>query len=267
MKKILLFLALLLPLAALIAGFVRHSNARASSPRKLSAADIPDFTDPAGFAVVELFTSEGCSSCPPAEKALAQLAGEYPEQVYPLEFHVDYWNRLGWKDIYSAAGYTQRQQQYAKTFNLESIYTPEAVVNGQKEFVGSEQTKLNAVVRDELSATTNMPLNLTAASPEGDKVIVHYNSKDAGAATTLQIALVQLHAASQVLGGENEGLHLQHINVVRDFQSVAIRSGAPVTGNTALRIPEGLTAKDLKVIAFLQNKTGKITSAESTGIR
>jgi hypothetical protein len=267
MKKILLFLGLLLPLAALIAGFVRHSNARASSPRKSSAAGIPEVTNPAGFAVVELFTSEGCSSCPPAEKALAQLAGEYPEQVYTLEFHVDYWNRLGWKDIYSAAGYTQRQQQYAKTFNIESIYTPEAVVNGQKEFVGSDQSKLNAVVRDELSATTYIPLGLSAGSPAGNKVVVHYNIKDAGAATSLQVALVQLHAASQVLRGENEGLHLQHVNVVRDFQSVAIRSGAPTTGNAGLRVPDGLTGKDLKVIAFLQNKTGKITSAESTGIR
>src|ERR1700743_1770155 len=83
-----------------------------------------------GFAVVELFTSEGCSSCPPADKALAELAAKYPDNVFVLGFHVDYWDRLGWKDIYSGAQYTQRQKDYAQLFKLESIYTPEAVVNG-----------------------------------------------------------------------------------------------------------------------------------------
>ena len=267
MKKIGLVLVILLPLAGLIAGFVRSSGGRASHPGYVAAADIPAFTNGSGFAVIELFTSEGCSSCPPADKALAQAAGEYPAQVYTLEFHVDYWNRLGWKDEYSAAGYTQRQQQYAQAFKLESIYTPEAVVNGKKEFVGSDQDKLNTSIKEELSATTNIPLGLDVSVPAGKKVAVKYNIKETGAATTLQIALVQLQASSQVLRGENEGRHLQHINVVRDFRSVSIHSGDPASGSAELNIPDGLSAKDLKVIAFLQNGSGQITAAGTAGIQ
>jgi hypothetical protein len=267
MKKIILFLFLLLPLAGLIAGIVRHSASGNFRRNGAPAAVIPAFGNPSGFAVVELFTSEGCSSCPPADKALAQLAGEYPAQVYTLEFHVDYWNRLGWKDIYSDAGYTQRQQQYAQAFKLESIYTPEAVVNGQKEFVGSDQDKLHSIVKEELSATMNVSPDLVATAPAGNKVIVQYTIKDAGAATALQIALVQLQASSQVLRGENEGLHLQHIDVVRDFRSMPIHSGAPVSGSVELNIPGGLTAKDFKVIGFLQNGSGRITGAGASGIQ
>ncbi|HEY4063938.1 MAG TPA: DUF1223 domain-containing protein [Puia sp.] len=266
MKKIALIPALLLPLAGLVAGFAYHT-APGSSCKLVLAAGIPAFSNTSGFAVVELFTSEGCSSCPPADKALAEAAGEYPTQVYTLEFHVDYWNRLGWKDIYSAAGYTQRQKEYAQAFNLESIYTPEAVVNGQKEFVGSDQDKLNTTIKAELSTTTNIPLGLTAANPAGGKVVVRYDIKDPGAATTLQLALVQTQASSQVLRGENQGLHLQHGNVVRDFRSLPIHHGTSFSGNAELTIPEGLTAKGCKVIAFLQNGSGRITGAETASLQ
>jgi hypothetical protein len=252
MKKSNLLLAIGLPFAALlIAGFARRA---AISNRPASS----------GFAVVELFTSEGCSSCPPADKVLAQLASEYPEQVYVLGFHVDYWNRLGWKDIYSAAGYTQRQQEYATLFNLQSIYTPEAVVNGRKEFVGSDQDRLESTVKEELAATSNNSLGLSATAAER-KVVVQYNLKEAPTSLTLQVALVQSRASSQVLRGENQGLRLQHINVVRDFQSLSSRSGA--VGSVELKIPQGLSAKDCKVIAYLQNKDGHITGAETTAIQ
>lgn len=240
----------LLSLAALIiAGFARPASARPIS----------------GFAVIELFTSEGCSSCPPADKALAQVAGEYPDQVYVLGFHVDYWNRLGWKDVYSASGYTQRQKEYASLFKLQSIYTPEAVVNGRKEFVGSDQHLLQSSIKEELAATTNRSLGLAATAPSAKKVILKYVVTSADAGAILQVALVQSRASSQVLGGENQGLQLQHINVVRDFRSLPARSG--LSGNTELTIPDGLSAKDCKVIAFLQDKDGHITGAGTTAIQ
>src|SRR5450631_4033183 len=80
-----------------------------------------------GFAVVELFTSEGCSSCPPADEAVAELAKDYTSNVYVLGFHVDYWNYLGWKDEFCAADYSNRQQEYAAVLNLSSIYTPQVI--------------------------------------------------------------------------------------------------------------------------------------------
>src|SRR6476619_4430550 len=91
-----------------------------------------------GFAVVELFTSEGCSSCPPADNLLARIQKEdMDKQVYLLAYHVDYWDRQGWKDRFSDAAFTQHQQQYAEWLHLNSVYTPQMVVNGKEEFVGS----------------------------------------------------------------------------------------------------------------------------------
>jgi hypothetical protein len=271
MKKNKRLLAIImLPLAILLtAGFI-HRNARATTTRP-----IPDFdaTSDKGFAVVELFTSEGCSSCPPADRALAQLADEYPGQVYVLGFHVDYWNRLGWKDIYSDASYTQRQKEYAERFRLESIYTPEAVVNGQKEFVGSDRQKLQSAVKAELAATTNNSLGLTTGT-KGNNVTVQYTIKGSNVTTAgamLHTALVQSMASSQVLGGENRGLSLQHVNVVRDFQSVPLKnaktSGSETSGKVELTIPGGLTAKDCKVIAYIQDRSAHITAVEATSIQ
>ena len=85
-----------------------------------------------GFAVVELFSSEGCSSCPPADELTIKLSKEYKRNVYFLGYHVDYWDHIGWKDKFSKADYTERQRQYAAKFNLNSIYTPQVIVNGKK---------------------------------------------------------------------------------------------------------------------------------------
>ena len=90
----------------------------------------------APVAVLELFTSEGCSSCPSADKLLPQLA-KLDSNIIPLSFHVDYWNRLGWEDPFSSSEYSERQRSYAKQLNLESVYTPQLVVNGEYELVGS----------------------------------------------------------------------------------------------------------------------------------
>ena len=93
------------------------------------------------FAVVELFTSEGCSSCPPAEALLNQIhprAAKSGQRIYTLAFHVDYWDRLGWKDPFSEAAYSQRQNSYANGFGEDRIYTPQMIVNGRGGFVGSD---------------------------------------------------------------------------------------------------------------------------------
>src|SRR5580704_2729726 len=104
-----------------------------------------------GFAVVELFTSEGCSSCPPADALIAAVQQEDKDlPVYILAFHVDYWDRLGWKDAFSEGACSDRQRQYAAWLNLNSVYTPQVVVNGRKEFVGSEAGTLRAAIQSGL---------------------------------------------------------------------------------------------------------------------
>lgn len=209
-----------------------------------------------GFAVVELFTSEGCSSCPPADEVLAKVSNEYKNNVYVLGFHVDYWNQLGWKDMYSNADFTSRQKQYAAAFNLTSIYTPEIVVNGKAEFVGSDENRLRKTIQQELNIANTSTISVDIR--RNDNKFINASYKVTGANNDIiNFALVQLHATSDVKRGENEGKKLQHINVVRDFKTVTKNEG-----EINLLIPAGMQPKDFKVIAFVQNKNDlKITSA------
>jgi hypothetical protein len=210
-----------------------------------------------GFAVVELFTSEGCSSCPPADAAIADLQKEFPRNVYVLSFHVDYWNYLGWKDEFSNAAYTKRQQDYGEHFSLTSIYTPQAIVNGEKELVGSSKNQLHAIVEKDLSDSPDATIHLTAMTNKSTVTVdYNYSSREK---SVINFALVQLQASSDVKRGENNGRKLHHINVVRDFKTTEAANG-----KINLSIPEGLTSKDVKVIAYVQeagsSKVAGVTS-------
>src|ERR1700728_1498997 len=179
MKRKLLFFA---PLVALfvIAGFLHFPKPHGAYP---------------GFAVVELFTSEGCSSCPPADAILGKMATAY-NNVYVLGYHVNYWDKLGWKDVYSNADFTARQIEYGHLFKLNSIYTPQAVVSGGKELVGSNEAGLRSDILDKLKGPAGKEIKLHAAS-DGKNIKVDYQLTDAGT-DVLHIALVQSHAESIV---------------------------------------------------------------------
>ena len=202
-----------------------------------------------GFAVVELFTSEGCSSCPPADEAVADLQKDFPDNVFVLGFHVDYWDRLGWKDIYSNKVYTERQSHYADAFSLSSIYTPQVVVNGEKELVGSNRDKLFSTVQDELAIEPTVTISLKATVGKNN-ISVTYNSTGKEK-TIINFALVQLSTDTDVKRGENSGRKLHHINVVRGFKTVDTNSGS-----INFTLPGGLTLKDVKMIAYVQEKNG-----------
>ena len=204
-----------------------------------------------GFAVVELFTSEGCSSCPAADEAVIDIANRYKTNVFILGFHVDYWNYLGWKDAFSNAGYSERQKQYASAFSLNSIYTPQIVVNGETEFVGSDKSKLQKTIEKELSNNTNSSIGITARETDEKKISVNIKTGNQSN-TKINIALLQLKAQSNVAGGENQGRQLRHINIVRDFKTT------DATGkqtSVILALPTGLLKKNCSVIAFLQDKS------------
>jgi hypothetical protein len=218
--------------------------------------------DDKGFAVVELFTSEGCSSCPPADNAVAALLKEHKGNVYVLGYHVDYWDQLGWKDIFSSHAYTQRQGEYAKAFKLSSIYTPQIVVNGTEQFVGSDKNKLNAAVNKDLQQSSDVKLNVDAKASGNQTVNVSFNTNASDA--NVHIALIQLNAENKIQRGENTGATLHHVNVVRDTKTTT----AVANGNIALTIPAGLSAKNCCVIAFTQDMNdNKITSATQVSIQ
>lgn len=214
---------------------------------------------PDGFAVVELFTSEGCSSCPPADEAVIQLSKDYPDHVYVLGYHVDYWNYIGWKDEFSSAAFTDRQRQYGERFGLSSVYTPQIVVNGEKEFVGSNRNQLASSVKNALQGKSTSDIKLSVAKESAGNLRVSYEVSVGGPAI-LNLALVQLNATSAVKRGENKGKSLHHINIVRGLKTIQVNKDARAV--VAMTIPADLTAKDVEVVAFLQdNKNWKITSA------
>ena len=204
-------------------------------------------SDGKGFAVVELFTSEGCSSCPAAEKVLSRLHDDYKDACF-LEFHVDYWNYLGWKDEYSDKTYTKRQQDYAQNFGLSSTYTPQAVINGSKEMVGSDNNRLQSLVQQSLKQKPPVKLEIKAVST-GKSLTVSYSTDATDG--LLNIALVQLHAETNVKDGENSGRNLKHTNVVRVFKTIRLEKGQ---SNIIIELPGGLSKNDCHIIGYIQNK-------------
>lgn len=203
-----------------------------------------------GFAVVELFTSEGCSSCPSADAVVERVSEEYNGKVFVLGFHVDYWDNLGWRDAFSNASYSERQQQYAQLFHLNSVYTPQVIVNGKTEFVGSNENKLRSVINDELNKTPSSILAVDAKDNNNNTITVSYKT-DKTSASKLQMALVQLHAETNVQRGENEGRVLHHINIVKELKTISI--DGETHGVLQFDLPKDFTTKDFTIIAYLQD--------------
>ena len=168
------------------------------------------------FVILELFTSEGCSSCPPADRLLPQLASA-DVNIIPLSFHVDYWDRYGWKDPFSNASFTDRQRDYAKQFKLESIYTPQLVINGQYELVGSNKSVAETDIKKLLKETAPLQLIIDDVKRENDNLSVSCYAKGDLQNCDLVAAIVQKHAEVNVKAGENNGAKLSHTNVVRSF--------------------------------------------------
>ncbi len=236
-------------------GFITTSFSCADSLAKNANSD-------KGFAVVELFTSEGCSSCPPADKAVADLLKEHTSNVYVLGYHVDYWDNLGWKDKFSNAAYSQLQRNYAHDLKSGSVYTPQIIVNGTEAFVGSDKNKLIAAVTKGLQQSSDIKLGIDAKASNNQTVNVSFttNASDAN----VHIALVQLSAENKIERGENTGATLHHVNIVRDIKTLT----APANGHIALTIPADLSSKDCSVIAFIQNiNDNKITAATEVSIQ
>lgn len=219
-----------------------------------------------GFAVIELFTSEGCSSCPPADELIARIQNEDKDQpVYILAYHVDYWNRLGWTDTFSSAFYSRRQSQYVSWLNLQSAYTPQVVVNGKKEFVGSEEATLRSSIKADLQAPSPALLTLSNVKTEKGQVSLQYNTQRAGKNTSLLLAIVQRSASTKVGAGENSGRTLSHVQIVRNLQVLAV--GSNNSGDGQISLPAGVNAQDAEVIAFLQNTdTGEIIAATRSAL-
>lgn len=215
-----------------------------------------------GVALVELFTSEGCSSCPPADGLLARVqrdAARDGRRVYGLAFHVDYWDHLGWRDRFSSPAFTRRQNAYARRFALAGPYTPQMVVNGAQEFVGSDAARASRAIADGLAHATHVTVGLRAAA-RGDSIDVAYTLDGSPKGAVLCVAWVDASASSNPDRGENSGRALAHVDVVRDFRSLV--PGANRAGTLRLRRPEPAEGR---VVAWVQDgDTGPVLGASAT---
>ncbi|MGF7078635.1 DUF1223 domain-containing protein [Mucilaginibacter sp. UYCu711] len=218
-----------------------------------------------GFAVIELFTSEGCSSCPPADELVSRIQKEYKDQpVYILAYHVDYWNRLGWRDVFSNAAYSARQYEYAKYLKTPQVYTPQIVVNGKKEFVGSEERTLRNAIKGSLKQDAPAQIILTALKVDGNKATLHYQTEGNGNNSVLLLALVQKNAVSNVKAGENSGRKLAHVQIIHELNSVVLTNGRG--GMESINLPKEFNPQGWEVIALIQNtNTGEIVGATKAG--
>ena len=205
-----------------------------------------------GVAVVELFTSEGCSSCPPADRVLASLAARAKSQsllVFPLSFHVDYWNYLGWRDSFSDARYSERQRGYSAIGTGGGTYTPQVVVNGEDESVGSNASRIESLVEAALKRAPRSQIELEARRAEyGIEVSYRVTGETRG--RVLNLALVEPRAESQVESGENAGERLAHVNIVRVFSSRPLSQGT--AGQWSPPAGPAFEARKVSVVAFVE---------------
>lgn len=210
-----------------------------------------------GFAVLELFTSEGCNSCPPADELMGKIQMEYKDQeVYVIAYHVDYWDHQGWKDIFSKAEYTKRQYDYANWFSLPNVYTPQVIINGKQEFVASNETVVRNAIKKILlkPSVANLDLNATVSNK---KLTVNYTVNSNQKNSNLILTVIQKNAKNAVKRGENANKILSHFQIVRHLHTIKLVKNA--TDKTTISLPDNFNTKDFEVIGFVQNtNTGAI---------
>jgi hypothetical protein len=231
-----------------LAGLV--ASCRAGPPSLAEAR--ADESAPA-FAVVELFTSEGCSSCPPADDVLTDLAQSADPRIYPMAFHVDYWDSLGWPDRFASRENTSRQDAYERALGLDGLYTPQMIVDGAEQFTGSDRARAGAAVARALSRGGALRLSIQARASIGDAVTVDYAVPGAPAGAVLDVALVARSRSTSVRAGENAGKTLRHANIVRGFATATL---AAPTGSVVVHSREALSRgagpDAAEVIAYVQ---------------
>ena len=206
-------------------------------------------------ALIELFTSQGCSSCPSADRLLGQTisaAKKDNKNVIAISFHVDYWNRLGWSDPFSEKAYSERQRQYAAALNLDGVYTPQMIVNGNNEFVGSDEDKLKMALEKSLNATPVAGFTmLTASVKNGAAPTVKFALDGNYSGCKINFALVSLSETTSIKRGENSGVTLTNDNIVRQFVSI------PATANGEVNFKNSPvpTGTNLAVVAYIQHNS------------
>ena len=244
--------------------------------RSTGVAAPRDPGNPPHLVIVELFTSEGCSSCPPADALLKELSEQQKMngvQIVALEEHVDYWNHLGWKDPYSAAEFSQRQSDYAQVFGTDGVYTPQMVVDGQSELVGSR----SAAAREAIQKAANQPkaeivlgagANSSPGKPAFEVQIKSLGGVSVRGEAELWIAVTEKGLQTDVKAGENSGETLKHAAVVRSLRKIdTLHDPAGYDRQIQVAVDPGWKKENLAVAVFLAEKSSrKIIGAAASSL-
>lgn len=214
---------------------------------------LPLGAQPTTPVLVELFTSEGCSSCPPADALLTRIEKEQPvprAMAIVLSQHVDYWDQLGWRDPYSNAQFTRRQSVYAGRFQAQGNYTPQMVVDGKVEFVGSDTRRALTAIA-EAAKKPKSGVRLTSVGKRPGEWTVHVEVDAVPADAEVMMALVEPVATTQVMRGENGGRALQHVAIVRSLTAAgSVRKGSAFSKDVLLRP----ASASQRAVVFVQGK-------------
>jgi hypothetical protein len=229
----------------------------AADPLDATAARVP--------VIVELFTSEGCSSCPPADRALKFLAEQQPvttAEVIPLAFHVDYWNNLGWQDKFSSAAFSRRQELYVARFGIDGSYTPEMVVDGRAEFVGSDTGRAAKVIADAVKDRKGT----ATLSVDGDTISVSVADLPQHDPATVFLAITEDNITSDVRAGENNGQTFNHTSVVRSLSTLGLieKDANKFEAKSSLPVVAGLKRENSRLVVFVQDNVDRKIIAVGT---
>jgi hypothetical protein len=250
------------PIGVLVAGSLAvHAGNRASAIDE----------GPPTLVLVELFTSEGCSSCPPADKLLERMVGSRPApdvQVVGLGEHVDYWDRLGWKDRFSSTEFTTRQDAYVDRFGTGPAYTPMMVVDGATAFVGSDgQAARRALEQAARARHGRLTVDRSQGSNRSLSVTVTASDLPTLAdepTADIIVAIVEDGLRSTVTGGENAGKVLTHTAVTRSMRAIGQTSGSRGSAHAELAVAADWVPGKLKIVAFVQARKSRRVLATTT---
>ena len=270
----------MIPVVVAVGFSLASAGARVAPGARSQASSSASGREP---VLVELFTSEGCSSCPPADTLLAELDSRQPfrsAEIIAIEEHVDYWDQQGWKDPFSSADWTFRQNEYASSLHNGSAYTPEMVVDGTEGFVGSRGPTVKTAI-EKAASLPKAIVEITEAAPPQKSVVLkvaveklpNANPKDS-AQVLLAITESGLHSA--VKEGENAGRELQHSAVLRELKVIGTvgKNGEAFAAQPTVKLDSGWNVAHLRAVVFVQEKKSRrvlgaaeITLAPETALR
>lgn len=259
-KSFILTVVGLLALTVFVAA--RMNGNRAEEKKETHAAVAEKKRSP---VLVELFTSEGCSSCPPADSLLSRLARTQPisgAEVIPLALHVDYWNHLGWSDPFSSPAFSTRQGEYANAYGKDGVYTPQMIVDGVREFPGGNgHLAAEAITKAASMPKAETEIKLVAGQPtEGVRLTISLKNipkLTEGDAAYVLLAVTESNLSTDVARGENAGRRLAHVGVARSLTTVGsladARGGSFETETTVL-LKKNWRRENLRVVVFAQER-------------